>query len=216
MWLISSAVAAVVVYGVLWLGAARGWDWLAGIDSAALSAAYDVGAGRPGWVTGWAVFCTVLGPMVFRLAALIMVVAAVIGRRLRVALFLMVTVVLNGVLIEAAKWLADRPRPATALVYATSTAFPSGHAVGVLLGVLALLTVGWARIGRRAWLIGAGALIVVAIGAGRVVLNVHHPSDVLAGWALGYAWYVACLLAIRPDRPAREEARTPAAPGNAP
>ena len=34
-----------------------------------------------------------------------------------------------------------------------------------------------------------GAVLVVAIGIGRVVLNVHHPSDVLAGWALGYAYF---------------------------
>ncbi|MGV0836221.1 phosphatase PAP2 family protein [Mycolicibacterium thermoresistibile] len=216
VWLISSAVLAVALYGLLWLGTAQGWDWLAGIDSAALSAAYDVGARRPAWVTGWVVFCTVLGPMAFRLVALILVVVSAIRRNLRVAVFLLATVVLNGVLIETAKWLADRPRPDTALVSAMSTSFPSGHAVGVLLGVLALLTVAWSRSNRRAWVVGLGAVVVIAIGVGRVVLNVHHPSDVLAGWALGYAWYVVCLLVIRPERPVTEGGRTPAAHGIAP
>ena len=53
----------------------------------------------------------------------------------------------------------------------------------------------------RTWLIALGAVIVVAIGVGRVVLNVHHPSDVVAGWALGYAYFVACLLMVPPMRP---------------
>ena len=67
-----------------------------------------------------------------------------------------------------------------------------------MVGVLALLTVVLPVIRRplRAWLVAFGALIVVAIGVGRVVLNVHHPSDVLAGWALGYAYFVACLLLV--------------------
>jgi membrane-associated phospholipid phosphatase len=53
----------------------------------------------------------------------------------------------------------------------------------------------------------------VAIGIGRVVLNVHHPSDVLAGWSLGYAYFVACLLMVPPTRPVTVVDETPAAPG---
>jgi membrane-associated phospholipid phosphatase len=56
-------------------------------------------------------------------------------------------------------------------------------------------------------------VIVVAIGLGRVVLNVHHPSDVIAGWALGYAYFVVCLLLVSPSRPITEADETPAAPG---
>lgn len=222
-WLAASAVVAAAVYGLLWLATAQSWGWLARFDTAALAAAHDHGADRPGWVTGWAVFCTVLGPMAFRLVALIAAVVAAVRRKLRIALFLVIAVVLNGVLIEVAKWLADRPRPGTALVRALSTSFPSGHAVGVLLGVLALLTVAWPHLRRRAWAIAAGAVIVVGIGVGRVVLNVHHPSDVLAGWALSYAFYVVCLLAIRPFStgqvtagPVTAGARTPPAPDTAP
>ena len=55
----------------------------------------------------------------------------------------------------------------------------------------------------------------VEIGAGRVVLNVHHPSDVIAGWALGYAYVVACFLLVRPVRPITVPDETPAVPGSA-
>jgi membrane-associated phospholipid phosphatase len=117
---------------------------------------------------------------------------------------------------EAAKAAAHRPRPEEALTSSPSTSFPSGHALGVLVAVLALLTVVLpvARPHLRAWLIAIGAIIVVAIGVGRVVLNVHHVSDVLAGWALGYAWYVACTLVVPPSAPITAADKIPAAPGN--
>jgi membrane-associated phospholipid phosphatase len=98
-------------------------------------------------------------------------------------------------------------------VTAPSTSFPSGHALGVAVGVLALLTVVLPVVRRplRAWLVALGALIVVTIGIGRVVLNVHYPSDVVAGWALGYAYFVACLLMVPPTRPVTVTDETPAA-----
>jgi membrane-associated phospholipid phosphatase len=53
------------------------------------------------------------------------------------------------------------------------------------------------------------------IGVGRVVLNVHHPSDVIAGWAFGYAYFVVCLLMVPPKQPVTVTDETPAALGTA-
>ena len=143
-----------------------------------------------------------------------LIVVALVRRSLRVALFLVISVELGGLVTEIAKQVADRPRPVTAFVSAYSTAFPSGHAVGVMIGVLALLAVALPVVHGplRVWLIALGAFVVIAIGIGRVVLNVHHPSDVLAGWALGYAYFVACLLMVPPSRPVTEADETPATP----
>jgi undecaprenyl-diphosphatase len=126
---------------------------------------------------------------------LVVIIFSLVRRNLRVAFFLLISVELAGLITEIAKDAANRPRPATALVSASSSSFPSGHALGVMVGVLALLTVVLPVIHRplRVWL--------VAIGVGRVVLNVHHPSDVVAGWALGYAYFVACVLMVPPSRP---------------
>jgi undecaprenyl-diphosphatase len=113
---------------------------------------------------------------------------------------LVVSVGLMGVLTEGAKSLANRPRPVTALAYGWGTSFPSGHALGAMVGVLALLTVLWHSLTPR-WrtiLAVLGGVLVVLVGSARVVLNVHHPSDVLAGWALGYLYYLLCLRLMAP------------------
>lgn len=198
--LIGTAVAALGLYALMWVGYAWHWQWLADFDAAALNPLHRYGEAHPGWVRAWDVFCTVLGPPVFRIVTLAVIVMALVRRRIRLAVFLAVSVELSGVLTEIAKAVADRPRPATALVHAYGLSFPSGHALGVTVGVLALLTAALPALRPRwrPWLVGLGMLVIVAIGIGRVVLNVHHPSDVIAGWALGYAYFVGCLLVLPP------------------
>jgi membrane-associated phospholipid phosphatase len=216
-WLIVSAALAVAVYALMWIGYASNWNWLTTVDSSWLDIGHRYAVAHPGWVTAWNVFCTVLGPTVFRLVTLIVIIFSLTRRNLRVAFFLVISVELSGIITEIAKYAANRPRPATALVSAPSTSFPSGHALGVMVGVLALLTVVLPVVRRPlgVWLIALGAAIVVTIGVGRVVLNVHHPSDVVAGWALGYAYFVACLLMVPPSRPVTVTDETPAALGTA-
>ncbi|MFI5506630.1 phosphatase PAP2 family protein [Mycobacterium sp. NPDC051804] len=200
-WLAASAVAGAAVYALMWIGFEAGWPWLTAMDAAALDPTYRYGSTHPGWVTAWDVFCTVLGPNAFRLAGLVVIIVALWRRNWRLAGFVALAG-LSGPLIELTKHLADRPRPPTAMVFAYSLSFPSGHAVGVMVGVLVVLTLAWpfVRPPLRGWLVVAGALLVVMIGVGRVVLNVHHPSDVIAGWGLGYAYFVLCLLLLPPWR----------------
>lgn len=211
-----AAIAAAVVYAVMWIGDQRNWAWLAAVDWWLLDALYPIGADHPLWLTSWNVFCTVLGPLGFRIVGGVVIVWLLVRRHLRAALFLLASVEGSALVTEVAKQLADRPRPESAFVHAYGTSFPSGHAVGVMVGVLAfgtlLLPVVAAR--WRPTLIVVGALIVVLIGVGRVVLNVHHPSDVLAGWALGFLWYLACLRMLPPLPLTTSSAGTPEAPGS--
>ncbi|PRC46861.1 phosphatase PAP2 family protein [Mycobacterium sp. ITM-2017-0098] len=212
-WLIGSAAAALVVYALLWVGFVQDWTWLAAIDDGALEPAHRFGQDRPGWVTAWDIYCTVLGPGAFRLVVLVIVIVALVRRQVRLAMFLVISVELSGLVTEVAKSVADRPRPDTAMVGALSTSFPSGHALGLMVAVAALLTVvlPMVRPSRRGRLIALGAVIVVTIGIGRVVLNVHHPSDVVAGWALGYAYFVVCVLLLPPVVPVTDSDGIPEA-----
>jgi len=83
------------------------------------------------------------------------IIVSLLRRNFRVALFLVISVEPTGVIVAIAKHAANRPRPATALVSAPYASFPSGHAFGVMVGVLALLTVvlpsSAARFGLGLW-----------------------------------------------------------------
>ena len=186
----------------MWIGFTQHWALLATVDDWFLRFFHDVGSAHPGWVRFWDVFCVALGPTAFRIVAFGLIVLAVVRRNLSTAVFLFVSVELMGLVTEAGKRLSDRPRPSSALVDAVSTSFPSGHAVGVMVGVLALLTVLWpvmpVRLRVPVAVVGAG--LVFLVGFARVILNVHHPSDVVAGWALGYLYYLLCLRLV-PPRP---------------
>lgn len=216
-WLVGLLVLATAVYAILWAGWSMQWAWLAGVDAWGLDAFYRIGVEHPAWVTFWQVLCTVLGPNAFRLVGLVVIVIALRHRQFRLALFLVLSVEFSGLVTEALKAAAHRPRPTTALVYAPSWSFPSGHALGVSAAVLALTVVLLPRIRRDLWpwVIAGGVLIVLVIGFGRVVLNVHNPTDVLAGWAAGYLWFSASLLVLV-RRPVNSADEIPVAHGSAP
>lgn len=197
-WFVAAVAAAG--YLALWLGQASGWGWIAAGDGDALRAAYAFGAHRPAWIEFWNAVSMLLGPTVLRIIAIIGIVVALLNRQPRIAVFLTLTVLAMGLVTVAAKAAVDRPRPDTALTAAASSSFPSGHALGIMVGVLAFLTILLPRVPRpaRMWAVAAGAGAVLLVGVARVALNVHHPSDVLAGWALGYLWFLACVTVVPP------------------
>jgi undecaprenyl-diphosphatase len=91
----------------------------------------------------------------------------------------------------------DRPRPDLvphgSLVYTSS--FPSGHSmmsatVGLTLGAMLARIMPKKRL--RAYILATSILITLLVGASRVYLGVHWPTDVLAGWLVGSAWALIC------------------------
>lgn len=216
-WLVGLLVLATAAYAILWAGWSMQWAWLEAFDAWGLDAFHAFGVEHPAWVTSWQVLCTVLGPNAFRIVGLVVIVVALRHRQFRLAVFMVLSMELSGLLTEVLKVAAHRPRPSTALVYASSWSFPSGHALCVSAAVMALTAVllPHVRPDRRGWVIAAGVLIVLAIGFGRVVLNVHNPSDVLAGWAAGYLWFAASLLVLI-RRPVSSADETPIELGSAP
>jgi undecaprenyl-diphosphatase len=121
------------------------------------------------------------------------------GRRADAALVLAATIGVQ-IVVALLKSHYSRPRPdaGSPIELPQSFSFPSGHAAtGIAAG--GALAVVWAEHVRsptaRAGVLALGLAVGVAIGASRVVLNVHYLSDVLAGYCVGLAWLCACLLA---------------------
>jgi len=104
------------------------------------------------------------------------------------------------------KLTIHRPRPvyAAALLHNPSWSFPSGHAMGSLVGygMLAYVLMLLAR-GKRdtqRWIAAAAAALIVAIGVSRLYLGVHYFSDVVGGYAAGLLWLSACVCAVELGR----------------
>jgi undecaprenyl-diphosphatase len=115
---------------------------------------------------------------------------------------LVVTVVTGMGFYTLVKYAVGRPRPelVSHLVYSTTSSFPSGHAMASALFYLTLTSIGLGRtahgMGRLyAWL--CVILWIAAIGFSRVYLGVHWPTDVIAGWAAGTAWFLACRIILQ-------------------
>ena len=116
------------------------------------------------------------------------------------AILMAVTLGGGGFLIGSIKYRFGRLRPTLIEALATEEtfSFPSGHSFGALCfyGTLAYWWIkSRGKLSERI-AIGLGALQFIAlIGASRVYLGVHYPSDVLAGYAAATPWLSACLFA---------------------
>ena len=130
---------------------------------------------------------------------MIAVAIALWVRRERILLATWLAAFVGGsVLDQALKFFFRRPRPTfdSPIITAHGFGFPSGHAMGSLIGfgLLAyLLTRAAHTSALRATIIASAVLLVVAIGLSRLYLGVHFFSDVIAGYAAGIVWLSVCL-----------------------
>ena len=154
----------------------------------------------PPWLADAARDVTALGSTsVLWLVTLAVLGFLAIGRRwLWVALVIVAT---GGgtALVHAMKDIYERERPTLFehLDTVSTYSFPSGHAmlsavVYITLG--ALLSRAVARRRLKLYILCVALLLAFLVGASRVFVGVHYPTDVLAGWAGGLAWAALCWL----------------------
>lgn len=119
----------------------------------------------------------------------------------------------GGLLAEVVKNMVDRPRPTPefANIYAplTTFSFPSGHVTGytVLFGFvfyLAFTSLPRTMVWRWVVMVVCVAMVVM-VGPSRIYMGQHWASDVLAGYALGFA-YLLLVIAAHQWWVAREKA----------
>ncbi|MCG4283092.1 phosphatase PAP2 family protein [Lacticaseibacillus saniviri] len=182
--------------------------WIPQFDQAIIS---PVIAHRPAWLTNILLSFTWLGsPVQVSIIGILIALILVIYKNPRYAALLAVNVLIFSGLNSIIKHMIQRPRPFVAdpsivpLAPIGGYSFPSGHSSGTMLlyGTLILMT--WITVKnpkwRWLWTILAAALIL-ATGLSRIYVQVHYPSDVLAGylegligisltWLIGSNWVV--------------------------
>jgi undecaprenyl-diphosphatase len=168
---------------------------------------YDLGAARWGGAhatSGSTQFLrnvSLLGGTPVMIAAAVVVAAAEYARTRTAAIFGFVMLVVVGqvVVTNVTKVLVDRSRPnIDRLTGFSGASFPSGHAAtaaATFAAVALILSRGRSRRARA--LLAAGAAgIASGVAATRVLLGVHWLTDVLAGLAIGWAWFAIASIAF--------------------
>ena len=118
----------------------------------------------------------------------------------RDATLLVVAVGGSSLLDTALKVHFRRVRPDVPWAFVTerSFSFPSGHSVVavVFYGVLTYLL--WEHLHalwQRVAVVAASLVLIAGIGASRVYLGVHYPTDVAAGYLVGLLWLAPVIAA---------------------
>ena len=157
----------------------------------------------PAWLEMVAFDLTALGgPTVLGLTVLAVVGFLVLHGMYRNAAFVFFATVGAWLLNDLLKEVFARPRPQVVphLRQVMSLSFPSGHALtsaAVFLTLGALLM----RVARtrlvKFYIMFIAMFATMLVGATRVYLGVHYPTDVLAGWLIGISWALFCWLLER-------------------
>ena len=137
--------------------------------------------------------------VVIALSVLLAGVQTIRARSYWIAPFLVAVVGGEELLTNTVKTLVDRTRPTFNPAAATlGPSFPSGHsATAAAFYAAAALILGRGRSRPvRALLAGLAVAVAVAVAATRVLLDVHWLTDVIAGLALGWAWFAICGIAF--------------------
>jgi undecaprenyl-diphosphatase len=153
----------------------------------------------PQWVQLAMVDVTALGGW----TVLTLVIAIVVGflalqGRSHTALLVMGTALGGELLSYVLKHTFNRPRPSVVPnLRIMSPSFPSGHAmesavVYLTLGAM-LMRIADRRV-TKIYCLGVAVFLTTLIGISRVYLGVHYPTDVVAGWFVGFFWASICWL----------------------
>jgi len=173
----------------------------------------------PAWIAELARDVTSLGSNVVLMLMTLAVAGYLwIDRNRRIAVYVVVAAVSGIVVSLLLKEIINRPRPDVVphLAKVFTSSFPSGHSMVSAVVYLTLGAVLAASVRARplkVYVLSVAIAMSGLVGASRVYLGVHYPTDVLAGWMAGLAWALLCyLVAYRWSRSLKLESDQSPAP----
>ncbi len=184
------AVLAAVLAGLVHDGRADAFDLALRLRLLALDTA--------GAVAVWRAVSMLGSGAVLALLAVVALTILVVNVERRAAWHLAFVMIMAIVLENGLKWLVHRARPPEIFPHTmpASYSFPSGHALFSFAFYVTIVLIAQHHVRGRLPVVAlwAGATcLVVLIGASRLFLGVHYPSDVLGGYLVA----AFCICVVR-------------------
>jgi len=140
---------------------------------------------------------THLGGSYVLIPATIITIFLIIRKHQEEAFLFSIILIMGLILNTSLKSILHRPRPdITPLINETSYSFPSGHAMNsfVFYTTVSFYSFRFTRKKKLSIFISfASLLMILLIGFSRVYLGVHYPTDILAGYFAGLAWFATAI-----------------------
>lgn len=196
------AVASAGLLGILTALVAARVAPVVRMDATISAAATGFALRHPAWRHVALAVTTSGGPAPTTVASVAAVLILAAVGRVRAAAFAAVTMLGSTVARRLVLYAVARPRSVGWLAPASGFSFPSGHTTESAAAALTALALCWPLVHgyRRRLAATAVGLWAVSVGVSRVVLVVHWPTDVLAGWLLAIAVVAAAQAVLPPSR----------------
>jgi len=138
-------------------------------------------------------------------AILVQACILITRKKVRDALFLVGSFVGASALTNICKFVIARPRPdlfPSLIDLPPGFSFPSSHAAQITVFVLAELVLLKVSLGSKSFILFtiAGGVLILLVCLSRLYLQVHYPTDVVAGFLTSLFWVAALVALILSDR----------------
>jgi len=154
----------------------------------------------PNWMRPTMLLATLIGQPVFTVGTATLIAGIGWGAASANLFLAGIIAVTTFGISTLAKVYFRRDRPVTEYVermFLETYSMPSGHATGAVAsyGLLAFIVCQMVPSPWRYLVVGLLSAFIVLIGISRIYLGAHYPSDVIAGWLLGFLGLSASIVA---------------------